>query len=167
MKRYVIIGNGVAAAGCIEGIRSTDTEGEITVISAEKHEVYCRPLISYYLEGKTDLTRMNYRGEDFYTKNEVRVIYGESATAINPDEHTVTVSDGSVLPYDAVCVAAGSSPLRVFGGHNATGSAFCAVASGAVTRMYRGHNATGSAAYAISGDLPQAVIVFLAQKLLD
>ena len=52
MKRYVIIGNGVAAAGCIEGIRSTDTEGEITVISAEKHEVYCRPLISYALEGE-------------------------------------------------------------------------------------------------------------------
>ena len=111
MKQYVIIGNGVAAAGCIEGIRSTDTEGEITVISAEKHEVYCRPLISYYLEGKTDLTRMNYRAEDFYTKNGVRVIYGESATAINPDDSTVTVSDGTVLPYDAVCVAAGSSPF--------------------------------------------------------
>lgn len=111
MKRYVIIGNGVAAAGCIEGIRSTDRDGEITVISAEKHEVYCRPLISYYLEGKTDLTRMNYRAEDFYSKNAVRVIYGESATAINPDNSTVTVSDGSVLPYDAVCVAAGSSPF--------------------------------------------------------
>ena len=111
MKRYVIIGNGVAAAGCIEGIRSVDTEGEITVISAEKHEVYCRPLISYYLEGKTDLTRMSYRAEDFYSKNGVRVIYGESATAINPDDSTVTVSDGTVLPYDAVCVAAGSSPF--------------------------------------------------------
>ena len=111
MKRYVIIGNGVAAAGCIEGIRSTDRDGEITVISAEKHEVYCRPLISYYLEGKTDLTRMNYRAEDFYSKNAVRVIYGESATAINPDDSTVTISDGSVLPYDAVCVAAGSSPF--------------------------------------------------------
>ncbi len=111
MKRYVIIGNGVAAAGCIEGIRSVDTEGEITVISAEKHEVYCRPLISYYLEGKTDLTRMSYRAEDFYSKNGVRVIYGESATAINPDDATVTVSDGTVLPYDAVCVAAGSSPF--------------------------------------------------------
>jgi len=111
MKRYVIIGNGVAAAGCIEGIRSVDTEGEITVISAEKHEVYCRPLISYYLEGKTDLTRMSYRAEDFYSKNGVRVIYGESATAIHPDDATVTVSDGTVLPYDAVCVAAGSSPF--------------------------------------------------------
>ena len=39
MKRYVIIGNGVAAAGCIEGIRSVDKDGEITVISEEKHPV--------------------------------------------------------------------------------------------------------------------------------
>ena len=35
MKRYVIVGNGVAAAGCIEGIRSLDPTGEITVISEE------------------------------------------------------------------------------------------------------------------------------------
>ena len=58
MRQYVIIGNGVAAVGCIEGIRSLDTEGKITVVSEEKHAVYCRPLISYYLEGKTDLERM-------------------------------------------------------------------------------------------------------------
>ena len=28
MKNYVIIGNGVAAAGCIEGIRSIDKDGK-------------------------------------------------------------------------------------------------------------------------------------------
>ena len=55
MKSYVIIGNGVAAAGCIEGIRSVDKDTKITVISAENHPVYCRPLISYYLENKTTL----------------------------------------------------------------------------------------------------------------
>ena len=37
MRRYVIIGNGIAAVNCIEGIRSVDAEGRITVISAEKH----------------------------------------------------------------------------------------------------------------------------------
>ena len=61
MKKYVIIGNSIAATGCIEGIRSVDASGEITVISEEKHAAYCRPLISYYLEGKTDLRRMQYR----------------------------------------------------------------------------------------------------------
>ena len=45
MKKYVIIGNGTAAVGCIEGIRTVDRDGEITVISAENHSVYSRPLI--------------------------------------------------------------------------------------------------------------------------
>ena len=61
MKQYVIVGNGVAAAGCIEGIRRQDAEGKIVVVSQEEYAVYCRPLISYYLEGKTDLCRMGYR----------------------------------------------------------------------------------------------------------
>ena len=69
MKKYVIIGNGTAAVGCIEGIRSVDKTSEITVISAENRHVYCRPLISYYLEGKTDLERMKYRPINFYEDN--------------------------------------------------------------------------------------------------
>ena len=46
MKKYVIIGNGTAAVGCIEGIRSIDKDSEITVISSENRHVYGRPLIS-------------------------------------------------------------------------------------------------------------------------
>ena len=58
MKHYLIIGNGIAAAGCIEGIRSVDPDGAVTVASKEPHEVYCRPLISYYLEGKAKLENL-------------------------------------------------------------------------------------------------------------
>ena len=39
MAEYVVIGNGVAAVGCIEGIRSTDKTSKITVVSEEKHAV--------------------------------------------------------------------------------------------------------------------------------
>lgn len=111
MQQYVIIGNGVAAVGCIEGIRSIDTESVITVISEENHAVYCRPLISYYLEGKTDLERMNYRSKDFYKKSGCNVIYGKNAVKIDEKEKTVLLNDGTVLPYTAVCVATGSSPF--------------------------------------------------------
>lgn len=111
MKQYVIIGNGVAAAGCIEGIRSTDSEGRICVVSGENHPVYCRPLISYYLEGKTDLGRMRYREEDYYEKMGCDVLYGRKAAKINGADKTVTLDDGSLLPYDSLCVAAGSSPF--------------------------------------------------------
>lgn len=111
MKRYVILGNGVAAAGCIEGIRSVDPEGKITVISEEKYAVYCRPLISYYLEGKTDLQKMNYRSADFYEKSGCEVLYGKSAVKIDKNAKSVWLDDGSSVQYDFLCVATGSSPF--------------------------------------------------------
>lgn len=109
MKHYVIIGNGTAAVSCIEGVRSVDTEAEITVVSAEKYPAYCRPLISYYLEGKTDAEKMKYRPADFYEKNGCEVLYGRKAVAIKTGE--VTLDDGSVLKCDGICVAAGSTPF--------------------------------------------------------
>lgn len=111
MENYVIIGNGVAAAACMEGIRSTDRTGSITVISEEKHAVYCRPLISYYLEGKTDPERMRYRSEDFYEKMNAAVLYGTRAEKIDAEKREVLLSDGSALPYTRLCMATGSSPF--------------------------------------------------------
>lgn len=111
MKRYVIIGNGVAAAGCIEGIRSVDTESSITVISAENHPVYCRPLISYYLEKKTDLQRMKYRADSFYADHHAKVIYGRTVTKICTDTKKIILNDGNGIAYDALCVCTGSSPF--------------------------------------------------------
>lgn len=109
MSRFVIIGNGVAAAGCIEGIRSADKESEITVISAEKHPVYSRPLISYYLEGKTTLEKMNYRSLDFYDKNNTELIYA-TAEKIDAKKGEVTF-DGKKTTFDKLCLATGSSPF--------------------------------------------------------
>lgn len=69
---YVIIGNGTAATGAIEGIRVVDKDGPITLISSEPYPVYGRPLISYLLLGKTTEEKMlRYRQEDFYEKNGV------------------------------------------------------------------------------------------------
>jgi len=111
VKKYVIIGNGTAAVGCIEGIRTLDKEGVITVISAENHPVYSRPLISYYLEGRTDPVRMRYRPEDFYEKNGCAVYYGARALSIDPEKKAVVLDSGETLGYDRLCVAAGSRPF--------------------------------------------------------
>ncbi|MBP5271000.1 MAG: FAD-dependent oxidoreductase, partial [Clostridia bacterium] len=111
MKRYVIIGNGTAAVGCVEGIRSLDADGDITVISAENHAVYSRPLISYLLEGKTDTERMKYRPDGFYEKNGCRVLFGRSAVSVDPVKKLVELDNGECLEYDALCSATGSRPV--------------------------------------------------------
>ncbi|MBR5731158.1 MAG: NAD(P)/FAD-dependent oxidoreductase [Firmicutes bacterium] len=111
MKNYVIIGNGIAAVNCIEGIRSRDTDGTITVISEEKHPTYCRPLISYYLEGRTDLERIRYRDKDFYDRMGCEVLCGRRAVRIIPEEKKVELDGGDLLPYDSLCAALGSHPF--------------------------------------------------------
>lgn len=108
---YVIIGNSVAAVGCIEGIRKTDREGSVTVVSDEPYHVYSRPLISYLLYGKTDFERMKYRPDSFYRDNGVTLLTGKTASAIDPVKKEVTLEGGTVLPYDKLLVATGSRPF--------------------------------------------------------
>ncbi|MGI6255855.1 MAG: NAD(P)/FAD-dependent oxidoreductase [Acutalibacter sp.] len=108
---YVILGNSAAAVGCMEGIRSVDPEGKITVIASEKYHTYSRPLISYLLEGKTDLDRMKYRPDSYYKDMGVETRLGEKAVAIKPQEHKVVLEDGQEVSYDKLLVATGSTPF--------------------------------------------------------
>jgi NAD(P)H-nitrite reductase large subunit len=126
MEQYVIVGNSIAAIGCIEGIRTVDKSTPITVISGEKYPVYCRPLISYYLESKTDLKKMNYRGETFYSDNGCKVLYGVKAQKIDAAAHTVALSSGETLKYKKLLVATGSSPfVPAFEGIETVDNKFC------------------------------------------
>ena len=111
MKRYVIIGGSIAGVSCAAGIRGVDAKGEITLVTSEPTSNYGRPLISYYLEGKTDEARMSWRGADFYEKNRVRALHETAAKAIDPAAHTVALSSGETLSYDALCICTGSAPV--------------------------------------------------------
>jgi len=112
MNSYVIIGNGIAATGCIEGIRSKDPDGKITIVSEENHPAYCRPLISYYLEGKTDTERILYRSPDFYERMNCSVLYGKRAVSLDTEKKMVKLDDGAELPYTKLCIATGSDPFQ-------------------------------------------------------
>ncbi|MEI6100276.1 MAG: FAD-dependent oxidoreductase [Eubacteriales bacterium] len=107
----VIIGNSSAAIGCIEGIRQTDKNASITVISNEIYHTYSRPLISYLLWGRTDEQRMKYRPDDFYEKTGCRVLLGKTAAKIDREKKQVLLDDGSVLPYDKLLIATGSDAI--------------------------------------------------------
>ncbi len=109
MKNYVIIGGGIASVACIEGIRSIDKSGKIYFISGEKKPTYCRPLISYYLQGITDFEKMKYRPDEFYADNNCEMIF-EKAEKIDTENKTVKVGD-KTIKYDSLCVATGSSPF--------------------------------------------------------
>jgi NAD(P)H-nitrite reductase large subunit len=111
MSKYVIIGNGTAAVGCIEGIRTVDDKGDITVISSEPYHTYSRPLISYLLCGKTTLEKMKYRKDDFYSENNVAFIGGKTAVKIDKDKKNILLDDGSDVVYEKLLIATGAAPF--------------------------------------------------------
>jgi NAD(P)H-nitrite reductase large subunit len=109
-SKYVIIGNSAAAIGAVEGIRQIDRQGEITLITDEPHHTYSRPLISYYLLGKVTEESIKYRRDDFYEENNVKFIYA-LAVSIDAAKQQVILNDGSLVAYEKLLVAAGSSPF--------------------------------------------------------
>jgi NAD(P)H-nitrite reductase large subunit len=110
MMKYVIIGNSAAGIGAVEGIRRTDKQGEITVITNEPYHTYSRPLISYLLLGKVSEEGMKYRGGSFYADNDCTLLANTAVTGIDAAKKLV-FADGKKIPYDKLLVASGSSPF--------------------------------------------------------
>jgi len=109
--KYVIIGNSAAGIGAVEGIRSIDEQGEITVITNESHHTYSRPLISYLLLGKVTEESMRYRGDNFYRDNNCTLLSNAAVEKIDAKAKNVVLRDGKKIPYDKLLVATGSSPF--------------------------------------------------------
>ncbi|RNC69043.1 MAG: NAD(P)/FAD-dependent oxidoreductase [Desulfuromonadales bacterium] len=108
---YVIIGNSVAAVGAIRGIRSIDPQGNITIISRERHVAYGRPLISYLLGGLVTEKRMAYLPEDFYDKNRVNLLLNSEVVGVDTADRKVTIAGGDTIGYDRLLVATGGDPF--------------------------------------------------------
>lgn len=109
--KYVIIGNSIASVGCIEGIRKTDKNGAITVISEERQQTYCRPLISYLLMGRTTEEKLRYRPDMFFTDNKVVSLLGKRAAGVDAKRKEIILEDETVVSYDKLLVATGSRPF--------------------------------------------------------
>lgn len=111
MNEYLIIGNSAAATGAIEGIRTVDKKGEITVLSEEPHLCYSRPLISYFLAGKVDGEKLIYRGWDFYQRNNVKLYLGRKVIKLDSPKKIVEMEGNGEFSYKKLLIATGSSPL--------------------------------------------------------
>ena len=109
---YVLIGNGIATIGAIEGIRKSDKDGKIIVIGAEKSPAYGRPLISYLLAGKISRDQLALRPEEFYDRSGVELRLGTTVDKLDAAARTVTTDKGETIAYDKLLMATGGTPFQ-------------------------------------------------------
>ena len=108
---YVIVGNGVASVGAIEGIRKVDKKTPILVISEEATPTYGRPLISYFLAGKIGLDRISLRPDSFYAQNNVDVLLDTRVASLNLEDNVVVTTAGEQVPFTKLLLATGGDPF--------------------------------------------------------
>lgn len=109
---YIVIGAGPAGVTACETLRSKDPTGQITLIGEEPEPPYSRMAIPYLLVEQIDESGTYLRKtEDHYQQNRIEHIR-MPVTEVNPQQHRVTLSDGSSLEYDRLLIATGATPLK-------------------------------------------------------
>ncbi|QOT16416.1 NAD(P)/FAD-dependent oxidoreductase [Paenarthrobacter sp. YJN-5] len=113
-ERMVIAGGGLAGATAAKTLRAEGFEGPITLLAAESRNPYLRPPLSKeFLLGKADEESVPVMPSQWYEENDVELLTGTSATAIDTREHSVALDDGSFRQYAKLLLATGAQPRRI------------------------------------------------------
>jgi 3-phenylpropionate/trans-cinnamate dioxygenase ferredoxin reductase component len=113
MTRYVLVGGGVAAAATAAGLRRRGFDGEIALVAEEPEPPYERPPLSK--EFLTGSAVVPARRAQWYADNDVTLLLGNRATALDLGGRTVRLAGGEQLGYDALVLATGMRPRRLPG----------------------------------------------------
>ena len=108
--KAVVIGNGAAGLAAVKSFRKYDKTSPITVISKEGGEAYSRVLLPYVLRGKLSYDKLFLPFAKEFGRLGVEYIEGE-AVSLDTAGNTLSLADGTKLPYGSLLVASGSSAL--------------------------------------------------------
>ncbi|MFE4465275.1 NAD(P)/FAD-dependent oxidoreductase [Oerskovia sp. NPDC056781] len=107
----VIVGGGLAAAKAAESLRTEGYDGDLVVVSSEPHRPYERPPLSKdYLRGEAERDVLFPLSEEWYADHHVDLRIATRAAGIDVDAHSLTLIDGTSLPYARLLLATGSTP---------------------------------------------------------
>ena len=110
-NRIVIVGGGLAAARVATAFRQAGGKGAVTMLSADTDPPYNRPPLSKgFLRGEIEADDVFVEPEAAYAELDVDLRLGSEVTGVDPRARTVTLADGSELPYDKLVLASGSLP---------------------------------------------------------
>lgn len=110
----VIVGGGAAGAVAAETLRREGYSGRIVILEAGDSPPTDRPNLSKdYLAGNAPEEWIPLRPDSFYADNDIEFLFRHAVRAIDPKARTVTLNDGSSLPYGALLLATGATPVRL------------------------------------------------------
>jgi nitrite reductase (NADH) large subunit len=109
MKRYLIIGNGVAGARAAAKIREADQKGEIHIFTEEAYPFYYRVRFPEYVAGEVTIQNLTIHTKEWYQSKEILIHLEEGVNEVNVPQKEVTSQKGKTYAYDLLLMATGGN----------------------------------------------------------
>jgi len=109
MKRYLIIGNGVAGARAAVKIREADQKGEIHIFTEEAYPFYYRVRFPEFMAGEVTIQNLTIHTKEWYQSKGISIHLEEPVTEVNVQKKEVTSQQGKSYAYDLLLMATGGN----------------------------------------------------------
>jgi len=104
-----VVGAGQAGFQAASSLRQEGFAGRVVLIGDEPGLPYQRPPLSKsYLAGESGIEELWLRPEPFYQKQEIELLTGEAATAIDRPGRSLRLASGGAIECDHVVLATGA-----------------------------------------------------------
>jgi 3-phenylpropionate/trans-cinnamate dioxygenase ferredoxin reductase subunit len=107
--RYLLVGGGMSADAAAEGIRKHDADGTITLVGAEPHPPYKRPLLTKGLWAGADEAKV-WRGT---AERGVDLMLGRRIADLDLDARRAVDDQGTEYDYEKLLLATGGRPREL------------------------------------------------------
>ncbi|ALI99953.1 NAD(P)/FAD-dependent oxidoreductase [Rufibacter tibetensis] len=111
MSHTVIIGNGITGITAAITLRRQSPQEKITIISSETPYPIARTALMYVYMGQLLPRHLDLYENWFWKENRLELVQAR-VTAISPEDKTLTLDNGSHLPYTQLLLSTGSTYHR-------------------------------------------------------
>jgi nitrite reductase (NADH) large subunit len=111
MRKYVIVGNGVAGVTAAQALVRADPGAQVRLLGAEPYPYYQRPRLWALIAGEIEEQELYFRPKEWYQERGIDLILGARATSLDTTAHQLTLAGGETLDYDRLLLATGGVPF--------------------------------------------------------
>lgn len=108
--RFVVLGASAAGVSGARELRKWNPDAEIIMV-AEDECIYSRCILHHYIIGNRDEAALCFAERDFFSRYRIEFVKGTSCTALDPENKSVTLSNGQELAFDKLLIATGAGSL--------------------------------------------------------
>ena len=113
VKKYCIVGNGIAGDAAATIIRENDLESDITIVTEEGTPMYNRILLKEFAKGKVIEKSTKIRDEDWYLNKDIDLRLNTRVIRIDSIEKIIEMETGETQEYDLLLIATGGTPREM------------------------------------------------------